>query len=68
MQLILSPQTFVAKSHHTTLKERSTVQPHFIDPCRPAGHPTPAQSNTHGGRFAFAAGAAWLEVERKEVT
>ena len=53
----LTPQDFVAKWRHTTLKERSGSQEHFIDICRLLGHPTPAELDPKGEFFTFEADA-----------
>jgi hypothetical protein len=53
----LSPQEFVAKWRHVTLKERSAAQEHFIDLCRLVGHDTPAEADPTGESFTFEAGA-----------
>jgi len=60
MPLTLSPQEFVAKWRHATLKERSAAQEHFIDVCRLIGHATPAEADPRGASFVFEAGAAKL--------
>ena len=54
----LSPQDFVAKWRHATLKERSAAQEHFLDLCRLLGHPTPAEADPSGDSFCFERGAA----------
>jgi hypothetical protein len=54
----LTPQAFVDKWKHATLKERSAYQEHFIDLCRLIGHPTPAEVDPTGENFAFEYGAA----------
>ena len=54
----LTPQDFVAKWRHTTLKERSAAQEHFLDLCHLIGHPTPAEADPTGTTFTFEAGAA----------
>jgi type II restriction/modification system DNA methylase subunit YeeA len=68
----LTPQQFVAKWRHATLKERSAVQEHFIDLCRLVGHPTPAEADPKGEWFTFEAGASklsggqgWADVWKK---
>ena len=65
MRSTLSPQAFVAKWRHTTLKERSAAQEHFVDLCRLAGHPTPAESDAHGERFTLEAGAGKQRGDRR---
>jgi type II restriction/modification system DNA methylase subunit YeeA len=57
MQPTLSPQDFVDKWRHATLKERSACQEHFIDLCRLVGHSTPAEADPKGEWFTFEAGA-----------
>jgi hypothetical protein len=63
----LSPQEFVAKWRHATLKERSAAQEHFIDLCHLVGHPTPAEDDATGERFTFEAGAGqgWADVWKR---
>lgn len=68
----LTPQEFVDKWRHATLKERSAVQEHFIDLCRLAGHPTPAEADPRGESFTFEAGASktsggqgWADVWKR---
>ena len=72
MPSFLTPQDFVAKWRHTTLKERSGSQEHFIDICRLLGHPTPAELDPKGEFFTFEAGAkkrkgeqGWSDVWHK---
>jgi type II restriction/modification system DNA methylase subunit YeeA len=60
MQPTLSPQQFVDKWRHATLKERSACQEHFIDLCHLVGHPTPAEKDPTGESFTFEAGASKL--------
>ena len=57
MTSALTPQDFVVKWRNASLKERSAAQEHFIDICRLAGHPTPAELDPSGQTFAFKAGA-----------
>ncbi len=54
----LSPQQFVAKWRHATLKERSAAQSHFNDLCALLGQPTPAEADPAGRWFTFEAGAS----------
>jgi hypothetical protein len=54
----LTPQAFVDKWRHATLKERSACQEHFIDLCRLIRHPTPAEVDPTGENFAVEYGAA----------
>ena len=68
----LSPQQFVHKWRHATLKERSASQEHFIDLCHLVGHPTPAEKDPTGQTFTFEAGATktsgdhgWAAVWKK---
>ncbi len=56
----LSPQEFVHKWRHATLKERSAAQEHFIDVCHLIGHATPAEADPGGQTFCFEAGAGKL--------
>jgi len=72
MQPTLSPQDFVAKWRHATLKESSAAQEHFIDLCRLIGRPTPAEADPTGETFTFEAGATkqrggqgWADVWKK---
>lgn len=72
MRTTLSPQEFVDKWRHATLKERSACQEHFIDLCRLVGHPTPAEKDPKGESFTFEAGATktsggqgWADVWKK---
>lgn len=53
MPSTLSPQEFVAKWRHATLKERSAAQEHFIDVCRLIGHATPAEADPKGEWFVI---------------
>lgn len=53
----LIPQTFVEKWQHTTLKERSAYQQHFLDLCALVKHATPAEMDHAGTFFTFEAGA-----------
>jgi hypothetical protein len=68
----ITPQEFVAKWKHATLKERSASQEHFIDLCRLLGHPTPAEMDPAGKFFTFEAGAdkqlggqGWADVWKR---
>ena len=56
----LSPQQFVAKWRHATLKERSAAQSHFNDLCALLGQPTPAEADPAGRWYTFEAGAQRL--------
>ena len=53
----LSPQNFVAKWRHATLKERSASQSHFNDLCALLGQPTPTEADPTGRWYTFEAGA-----------
>ena len=53
----LSPQDFVAKWRHATLKERSAAQSHFNDLCALLGQPTPTEADPAGRWYTFEAGA-----------
>ena len=57
MTPILSPQQFVAKWRHATLKERSAAQSHFNDLCALLGQPTPTEADPAGRWYTFEAGA-----------
>ena len=68
----LTPQQFVTKWQRAALKERAGSQEHFIDLCRLLGHPTPAEADPEGVRFAFEAGATkqtggqgWADVWKR---
>ena len=72
MPSTLSPQEFVTKWRHASLKERSAAQEHFIDLCHLVGHPTPAEDDATGERFTFEAGAGkqrggqgWADVWKR---
>ncbi|MCX6028537.1 MAG: class I SAM-dependent DNA methyltransferase [Chloroflexi bacterium] len=57
MPATLSPQDFVAKWRHATLKERSASQSHFNDLCALLGQPTPTEADSAGRWYTFEAGA-----------
>ena len=68
----MNPQEFVNKWRNVALKERAAAQEHFLDLCRLVGHPTPAEDDPTGERFAFEAGASkqsgkqgWADVWKK---
>ena len=68
----MTPQDFIRKWKDHALTERSAAQQHFIDLCRLVGHPTPAEDDPKGERFAFEKGAAitgggdgWADVWKK---
>ncbi len=68
----MTPQEFVNKWRNVTLKERAAAQEHFIDLCRLVSHPTPAEDDPTGERFAFEAGAdkqqggkGWADVWKR---
>lgn len=72
MPTTLTPQAFVDKWRDTTLKERAAAQEHFLDLCRLVNHPTPAEDDPAGTRFAFEAGAdkqgggqGWADVWKR---
>ena len=56
--MTLSPQEFVAKWRHASLKESAAYQEHFTDLCRLLGHATPAEADPAGKWFTFQAGRA----------
>ena len=58
--ITLSPQQFVAKWRHATLKERSAAQSHFNDLCALLGQPTPTEADPAGRWYTFEAGAQRL--------
>lgn len=68
----MTPQQFIAKWKHTTLKERSASQSHFNDLCALVGHPTPVDADPTGEHFTFERGASktgggegWADVWKK---
>lgn len=68
----MTPHEFVDKWRNTALKERAAAQEHFLDLCVLIGHPTPAQDDPTGERFAFEAGATkqaggqgWADVWKR---
>jgi len=68
----VTPHNFVDKWQSAALKERAAAQEHFLDLCALVNHPTPAQDDPTGERFAFEAGAAkqtggqgWADVWKK---
>ncbi len=58
MTATLTPQVFVDKWRHVELNERAACQEHFLDLCHLIDHPTPAEDDPTGERFAFEYGAA----------
>ena len=54
----MNPHQFVEKCRGAALKDRAAGQEHFIDLCRLAGHPTPAEDDPTGERFTFEAGVS----------
>ena len=60
MTPVLSPQHFVAKWRHATLKERSAAQSHFNDLCALLGQPSPTEADPAGRWYTFEAGAQRL--------
>lgn len=50
---LMTPQEFVEKWRHVTLKERSAAQEHFLDLCRMLGHKTPVEADPDGRFFTF---------------
>jgi hypothetical protein len=52
----MTPHAFIRKWKLVTLTERAAAQEHFIDLCRLLGHPTPAEDDPTGERFAFEKG------------
>jgi len=58
--ITLSPQQFVTKWRHATLKERSAAQSHFNDLGALLGQPTPAEADPAGRWYTFEAGAQRL--------
>ena len=57
MPASISPQDFVAKWSHATLKEHAAAQSHFNDLCALIGHPTPSEADPAGAWFTYEAGA-----------
>jgi hypothetical protein len=69
--MTLTPQDFVSKWKRVTAREKQICQEHFIDLCHLAGHPTPAEDDPSGTRYAFEMGAAktsggkgWADVAK----
>ncbi|MFH1085221.1 MAG: DNA methyltransferase, partial [Chloroflexota bacterium] len=58
MPTTITPQEFVAKWRHITLKERSASQSHFNDLCRLVGDTPPVEADPDGGWYAFEKGAS----------
>lgn len=54
----MTPVAFIRKWKRASLTERQTAQEHFLDLCLLFGHPTPAEDDPIGERFAFEKGAA----------
>jgi hypothetical protein len=52
----MTPQDFVAKWNASRLKESAAYTEHFIDLCRLAGQPTPAEADPSGDFFTFQKG------------
>ncbi|MEZ5889449.1 MAG: hypothetical protein R3D52_03785 [Xanthobacteraceae bacterium] len=52
----MTPHAFIHKWKPVTLTERASAQEHFIDLCRLLDHPTPAEDDPTGERFAFEKG------------
>ena len=52
----MTPHAFIQKWKPVTLTERASAQEHFIDLCRLLDHPTPAEDDPTGERFAFEKG------------
>ncbi|WP_217155933.1 class I SAM-dependent DNA methyltransferase [Sphaerobacter thermophilus] len=52
----MTPQQFIAKWAHASLKERAAAQQHFIDLCLLLGQPTPAQADAQGAWYTFEKG------------
>ena len=68
----MTPHDFVTKWRSAALKERAAAQEHFLDLCALVNHPTPAEDDPSGQRFAFEAGAdqtgggqGWADVWKK---
>jgi type II restriction/modification system DNA methylase subunit YeeA len=68
----LTPQDFVAKWRHSTLKESAGAQEHFIDLCRLLGEKTPGDADGKGDWYTFEKGAAktgggdgWADVWKR---
>jgi hypothetical protein len=69
--MTLTPQDFVSKWKRAEARERQSVQEHFLDLCKLAGHPTPIEADPSGMRYAFEMGAAktsggqgWADVAK----
>jgi len=54
----MTPQDFIRKWKPVALTERATAQEHFLDLCRLFSHPTPAEDDPTGERFAFEKGVS----------
>jgi type II restriction/modification system DNA methylase subunit YeeA len=72
MPASISPQDFVAKWTHATLKEHAAAQSHFNDLCALIGHPTPSEADPAGTWFTYEAGATkqaggqgWADVWKR---
>ncbi|OUD13340.1 class I SAM-dependent DNA methyltransferase [Thioflexithrix psekupsensis] len=68
----MTPQAFIEKWQAAQLRERASVQEHFIDLCRLIGEPTPAEADPDGTWFTFERGAnkttggkGWADVWRR---
>ena len=61
MTSTLSPQDFVAKWRHATLKERAASQSHFNDLCALLGQPAPTEADPAGRWYTFEAGAGKMD-------
>ncbi len=66
----MTPQTFIAKWQHNTLKERASYQMHFLDLCELVGveKPSPASSDDfcfERGATRTGAGHGWADVWKR---
>ena len=68
----MSPEQFIKKWRHSTLKERSASQSHFNDLCALLGEPTPTDADPDGTWYTFERGAkktgggdGWADVPQR---
>lgn len=68
----MSPEQFIKKWRHSTLKERSASQSHFNDLCALLGEPTPTDADPDGTWYTFERGAkktgggdGWADVWKR---
>ena len=68
----MTPYELISKWRDSELRERQGAQEWFLDVCRLAGHPTPAESDKTGETFCFERGAekvsgggGWADVWKR---